>query len=132
MSPHSSAFIHAPISIGELIDKITILEIKCKNLKDQALIHCQKELYLLEQCLNSSNSCVNARLVSELKEVNQSLWDIEDQIREHEMQQDFGAVFVDLARSVYKTNDRRSAIKRMINVECGSAIIEEKSYSEYY
>ena len=74
---------------------------------------------------------MNTELFSELKDVNQRLWDIEDQIREHERKKNFDSVFIDLARAVYKTNDRRSAIKKLINTECGSAIIEEKSYSDY-
>ena len=131
MATESSSCILAPISIGELIDKITILEIKCTNLRGDALSNTQKELELLQGCLNASGICAKPELIRELKEVNQELWRIEDRIREQESQQDFGKLFISLARAVYKTNDRRSAIKKSINLECGSPIVEEKSYSNY-
>ena len=131
MTTEPSSCILAPVSIGELIDKITILEIKCTNLDGDALSNTQKELDLLQDCLNTSGICAKPELISELKEINQKLWKIEDQIREQEMQQDFGAAFISLARAVYKTNDRRSEIKKAINLDCGSLIVEEKSYSDY-
>ena len=123
--------IQAPISLGELIDKITILQIKTQHLQDTALKHVITELNALECTLNNLNLSINPKLIEQLKEVNQILWDIEDDIREQERQQNFGDTFIQLARSVYKQNDRRSAIKKEINTTYGSAFTEEKSYNPY-
>ena len=123
--------IQAPISLGELIDKITILQIKTQHLQDTALKHVITELNALECTLNNLNLSINPKLIEQLKEVNQILWDIEDDIREQERQQNFGDTFIQLARSVYKQNDRRSAIKKEINTAYGSAFTEEKSYNPY-
>ena len=111
--------IKAPISLGELIDKITILQIKTQHLKDTALKHVTAELNALECTLNNLNLSINPKLIEQLKEVNQILWNIEDDIREQERQQNFGDTFIQLARSVYKQNDRRSAIKKEINTAYG-------------
>ena len=123
--------IQAPISLGELIDKITILQIKTQHLQDTALKHVITELNALECTLNNLNLSINPKLIEQLKEVNQILWNIEDDIREQERQQNFGDTFIQLARSVYKQNDRRSAIKKEINTTYGSAFTEEKSYNPY-
>lgn len=123
--------IQAPISLGELIDKITILQIKTQHLQDTALKHVITELNALECTLNNLNLSINPKLIEQLKEVNQILWNIEDDIREQERQQNFGDTFIQLARSVYKQNDRRSAIKKEINTAYGSAFTEEKSYKPY-
>ena len=123
--------IQAPISLGELIDKITILQIKTQQLQDTALKHVITELNALECTLNNLNLSINPKLIEQLKEVNQILWNIEDDIREQERQQNFGDTFIQLARSVYKQNDRRSAIKKEINTAYGSAFTEEKSYNPY-
>ena len=123
--------IQAPISLGELIDKINILQIKTQHLQDTALKHVITELNALECTLNNLNLSVNPKLIEQLKEVNQILWNIEDDIREQERQQNFGDTFIQLARSVYKQNDRRSAIKKEINTAYGSAFTEEKSYNPY-
>ena len=123
--------IKAPISLGELIDKITILQIKTQHLQDTALKHVITELNALECTLNNLNLSINPKLIEQLKEVNQILWNIEDDIREQERQQNFGDTFIQLARSVYKQNDRRSAIKKEINTAYGSAFTEEKSYNPY-
>ena len=123
--------IQAPISLGELIDKITILQIKTQHLQDTALKHVITELNALECTLNNLNLSINPKLIEQLKEVNQILWDIEDDIREQERQQNFGDTFIQLARSVYKQHDRRSAIKKEINTTYGSAFTEEKSYKPY-
>ena len=123
--------IQAPISLGELIDKITILQIKTQHLQDTALKHVITELNALECTLNNLNLSINPKLIEQLKEVNQILWNIEDDIREQERQQNFGDTFIQLARSVYKQNDRRSAIKKEINTAYGSAFTEEKSYNPY-
>ena len=123
--------IQAPISLGELIDKITILQIKTQHLQDTALKHVITELNALECTLNNLNLSINPKLIEQLKEVNQILWNIEDDIREQERQQNFGDTFIQLARSVYKQNDRRSAIKKEINTSYDSAFTEEKSYQPY-
>jgi hypothetical protein len=120
-----------PCGIGELIDKITILEIKADHLTNtEQLDNVRHELSLL-RLLKVKNRLVGAaldRLEAELRNTNLKLWDIEDALREHEAEQDFGADFVELARQVYRTNDRRAAIKKAINLLFNSAIIEEKSY----
>ena len=112
-----SNIILAQISLGELIDKITILEIKMQKLKGKALININKELNSLKETLADSNILVEPSLISELRLVNQELWRIEDEIRIHEKQNNFGNSFIQLARSVYKHNDQRAAIKRRINIE---------------
>ena len=123
--------ISVPISLGELVDKITILEIKMQKLKGKALINIKKELNSLKETLADSNILVKPSLISELRLVNQELWRIEDEIRIHEKQNSFGNSFIQLARSVYKANDQRAAIKRRINIEHNSDLIEEKSYQDY-
>jgi hypothetical protein len=126
--------VSAPISFGELIDKIVILEIKAAKIQDaQKLIHIRDELALLTgaRATFSLSDKAIGHLKAELKQVNEALWEIEDQIRDCERAQNFGPEFVALARSVYKTNDRRAAIKRQINDLAGSTIVEEKSYSQY-
>jgi len=123
-----------PISWGELLDKITILQIKFENLTSQdALNNVALELKQLQSIF--SQSCPKAiklkQLELELKKINQKLWDIEDKIRDKEKHKSFDDEFIQLARSVYITNDERSRIKRRINKTFGSDLIEEKSYSEY-
>jgi hypothetical protein len=123
--------IDAPISIGELIDKITILEIKGERIADRGKVaNVAKELALLRG-IRSGAGLDGAEIdgfTRELKAVNEALWDIEDEIREHEARGDFGARFVALARGVYHNNDERSRIKQRINAAFGSDIVEEKSY----
>ncbi|MGD1926014.1 MAG: DUF6165 family protein [Paracoccaceae bacterium] len=122
------------IAPGELIDKITILEIKTENISDPAkLENVRVELETLRASRDAAivPSEEMARLTYELREVNQTLWTIEDDIRDCERDGDFGEKFVELARSVYKTNDRRAALKRKINVALGSRLVEEKSYQPY-
>ena len=124
---------HAPVSWGELLDKITILEIKIDRLAGrEARANASKELTLLRETAQPvmRDGSVQALLVR-LKDVNLALWDIEDRIRDHERAGDFGPGFVELARSVYRRNDERGAIKREINLALGSALIEEKSYRPY-
>ena len=128
LSPKS---IVAPLSLGELIDKITILEIKTQHLQGPSLTNVKKELEQLSATLNSLNLNLDAQLIKRLKDVNADLWQIEDQIRDRERQKDFGEVFIRLARSVYQQNDRRAAIKKEINTTYGSALSEEKSYKDY-
>ena len=121
----------APISLGELIDKITILQIKANHLKNNALDNVKTELSALETTLNNLKIDVNPMLIESLKVTNEKLWSIEDRIRNHELQKKFDEEFISLARSVYQQNDRRSAIKRQINTTYGSSLIEEKSYEAY-
>jgi hypothetical protein len=122
------------ISPGELIDKITILEIKLERIKDAAKsANVRTEWQVLT---NARDETIEAspdldRLTAELKQVNESLWEIEDDIRECERNKDYGPKFVDLARGVYVNNDQRSRIKRAINDLLGSRLIEEKSYAAY-
>ena len=121
----------APISLGELIDKITILQIKTQHLQSTALENVKKELQALESTLNNLQLNIDPTLIQRLKEVNQDLWKIEDDIREKERKKSFDDTFIHLARSVYQQNDRRSAIKKEINTTYGSALMEEKSYKKY-
>ena len=128
--------IESPISLGELVDKITILEIKTENISDQVKIkNVSNELEILkarlEDCLNGQETKRLKPLKSELSQVNKLLWSIEDEIRECEKDKNFGTNFIKLARAVYVTNDRRATIKKNINVLFGSDLIEEKSYQEY-
>jgi Family of unknown function (DUF6165) len=122
--------IRAPISVGELIDKITILQIKLERLNGPGARNVAKELAILNQAKADwhLNKPEIAAFMIQLKAVNAALWDIEDQIRKLEACGDFGARFVETARSVYRLNDKRAAIKRLINIASSSDIIEEKSY----
>jgi hypothetical protein len=121
-----------PVSWGELIDKITILEIRRKRLNGAAKANVAKELALLR---NVARPVWNDREIKELagrlKTVNAALWEIEDCIRGKEAAGAFDAKFVELARSVYRTNDARAEIKRQINMRLGSALVEEKRYRPY-
>ena len=119
---------------GELVDKMSILEIKSERIDDAAkLKNVRHELDLCRDIFASQVPATDemTALVRDLKAVNEALWEIEDEIRACEARQDFGTRFVELARSVYQTNDRRASIKRQINTLCGSSIIEEKSYTQY-
>ena len=122
------------ISPGELIDRITILEIKAARINDEAKrANIGVELAELTAARQGAvpASARLAALTGELRKVNGALWDIEDEIRALEAAGDFGPAFIELARAVYKTNDRRSAIKRQINELLGSRLIDEKSYTPY-
>jgi hypothetical protein len=120
-----------PVSLGELLDKITILEIKVLHLRGEGLVHGIQELSLLRQVLGDLAFPVEQERYSDLKSVNQSLWTIEDAIRDKERQGQFDAEFVELARQVYFQNDRRAALKRQINQAYGSELCEEKAYASY-
>jgi hypothetical protein len=123
-----------PASCGEVIDKLTILDIKLARIADAAkrenVAREREALGAAWDAAVPDGSGIAGR-VAELRAVNERLWDVEDSIRDHERRGDFGPSFVELARSVYRTNDRRAELKREINAILGSALVEEKSYSAY-
>jgi hypothetical protein len=121
-----------PVSAGELLDKITILEIKSERISDVSKVEnvCRELAALCEARDRAIPSSVEVAAVSaDLKQVNEKLWDVEDAIRLCEGWQDFGPRFIELARSVYRLNDQRAALKRHLNDLLGSALKEEKSYT---
>ena len=129
-----TATIAVEIAPGELIDKITILEIKLERIADPAKRrNVAVEHETLVQARDRAIAASDAldALAAELKSINETLWVIEDDIRDRERAKDFGPRFVELARAVYVTNDRRSEVKRRINELLGSRLIEEKSYAAY-
>ena len=128
---YKKTIINAPISIGELVDKITILEIKKNKLQNSKLKNVLKELSYLRELIEKHKIDITDDLFFQLKEVNLSLWNIEDQIRIKEKNKEFDNTFIELARSVYFKNDKRAEIKKSINQLCNSEIIEEKFYSDY-
>jgi hypothetical protein len=131
-APDNGAEIALPSGVGELIDKITILEIKASRIRDpDKLANIRHELQLLRRLKQEHQVSGTAIDVLEqaLKQANAELWEVEDALRSCEERGDFGEEFVALARSVYKTNDRRAELKKRINTLCNSAIVEEKSYS---
>ena len=120
--------INAPISIGEIFDKITIFEIKKEKLKNEKLINVNLELKLLKKIVYDNGLNVDKKLINNLREVNNKLWNIEDKIRKKEKLKTFDNEFIEIARSVYIENDKRSEIKREINTKYNSELVEEKSY----
>ena len=126
-----SSTILAPISIGELIDKITILEIKQIYMTGIKLKNINKEMKLLKNILQDKNLEINIDLIKNLKKTNKKLWEIEDNIRTKESNQEFDEEFIKLARSVYIENDKRASIKKEINQKYNSDLVEEKSYKNY-
>ena len=123
-----------PVSPGELLDKITILEIKSERISDpEKVANVRIELELLRGTWSEAveEDDVIRTLHSELKDINETLWKIEDDIRDRERTGEFDTRFIELARAVYITNDRRSGIKKKLNLHLGSRIIEEKSYQDY-
>jgi len=126
--------IQVPISPGELLDKITILQIKAERIEDSAKVkNVTTELDLLlktwEQSVTSDSEIV--ALTNELISINKKLWTIEDDIRDEERNKQFGERFIELARSVYVINDDRANIKKKVNLHLNSNIVEEKSYQSY-
>jgi len=126
--------IEVPVSPGEVLDKITILEIKSERISDASkLANVRRELELLQaswrQCVTEDETV--RRIHDELKTINEALWEIEDDIRDKERAREFDQVFIDLARSVYVTNDQRANAKKALNIYLGSEIVEEKSYQDY-
>ncbi|WP_297901623.1 DUF6165 family protein [Metallibacterium sp.] len=128
------SLLQVPLSYGELLDKLTILEIKSERMRDAAkLVNVRDERMLLEQTWQA-HPAARTDIAAEraaLKQVNAALWDIEDHIRLKEKAQAFDAEFIALARAVYFRNDERAAIKRAINLKLGSRLVEEKSYQDY-
>jgi prefoldin subunit 5 len=126
--------IHVPVSPGEVLDKITILEIKSERMGDpEKVANVCVELALLQETWKEfiRDNEVISDLRAQLKEINEALWEIEDDIREKERAGEFDKRFIELARSVYVTNDRRAMVKKELNLHLGSEIIEEKSYQDY-
>jgi transcriptional regulator of nitric oxide reductase len=123
-----------PVSPGEVLDKITILEIKSERMTDpEKVANVRVELELLRKTWSSAitDDDVIRDLHAQLKEINEALWEIEDDIRDKERAKEFDQRFIELARSVYFTNDRRSRVKKELNLHLGSQIVEEKSYQDY-
>ena len=128
------SLINTPVSFGELLDKITILEIKAERIGDAAKVaNVRRELELLNATWAAHPAAATdiSELRAALKIVNERLWVIEDDIRIKEKRQEFDEVFIRLARSVYFENDERARIKRAINERLGSTLVEEKSYQDY-
>ena len=123
--------INAPISIGELVDKITILEIKKNKLQNSKLKNVLKELSFLRKLMEKHQIEITDDLFTQLKEINLTLWNIEDKIRIKEKNKEFDNIFIELARSVYFKNDKRAEIKKSINQLSNSEITEEKFYADY-
>ena len=125
--------INTPVSLGELLDKISILIIKEKNIvDDQKKYHIKNELDFLNKTLKNSISRSQVKeYIKKLIEINSKLWLIEDDIRDCERKKQFDQKFIDLARAIYITNDRRSEIKLEINKKFGSELVEVKSYEKY-
>jgi len=126
--------LQVPVSVGEVLDKITILQIKLAHISDaNKRVNIQNELDALLPLVDGDGFTTDEMqgLMAELKSVNEALWDIEDDIREKEAAKSFDTEFIKLARAVYVTNDKRAEIKKQINLATGSALIEEKSYESY-
>jgi hypothetical protein len=125
--------IEIPVSPGEVLDKLVILEIKAERIDDPAKLHnvCAELALLRAKWAEIDAARKVARLAEALKRVNAALWAIEDEIRACDRHGDFGARFIDLARSVYRNNDERARLKRAVNTELGSSLVEEKSYAAY-
>ena len=133
-TPELMKDILVPISPGELLDKITILQIKTERMSDpEKVANVKIELDALTDVWNNSVSVDDTvrQLHEDLKSINETLWDIEDDIRDEERARNFGERFIELARSVYVTNDQRADAKKKLNVHLGSTLVEEKSYQDY-
>jgi predicted nucleic acid-binding Zn-ribbon protein len=129
-----TAEISVPVSFGELLDKISILQIKSERISDPAkLVNIRAELSALEKTWMAHPAGVKdiAKLRAELKDINEQLWDIEDNVRLKDKANAFDDEFIALARSVYQKNDQRARIKKDINLALGSVYVEEKSYKDY-
>jgi len=123
-----------PVSIGEAIDKLTILQIKAERISNpEKLLNINNELSILKADLDKIDGLWEpiSELMAQLKSVNEALWEIEDDIRVKEFKKEFDDEFIRLARAVYVTNDQRADVKRQINLVLGSELVEEKSYEDY-
>ena len=121
---------YVPVSIGELYDKYTILQIKEEKIANESkLVMVKKELGYLKTYVDKFN--LDALLIKEMKEINEQLWDIEDKIRDKERAKEFDNDFIELARQVYITNDKRSEVKNKINLALNSELTDIKSYAKY-
>ena len=123
-----------PMSPGELLDKITILQIKSERIADaEKVANVRTELAMLEKVWSEAVEAddVITALTAELKTINEALWEIEDDIRDEERNKRFGERFIELARAVYVTNDERANAKKKVNLHLNSTIVEEKSYQDY-
>jgi len=119
------------VSNGEIVDKLTIIEIKLERIKDEAkLVNLRKEYEVLNDAVKQIIDKEDA-LYKQLYDINCQLWDIEDRCRDYEREKNFGDGFIQTTRSVYMTNDKRSDVKKEINIKTGSGLIEEKSYEKY-
>ena len=125
---HNPSIIFAPISIGELFDKLTILQIKKDKIEGIKLDNIKKEIIELEKVIEKNNLKIDNQMVFKLKKINNRLWQIEDKIRIKDSKNEFDQKFIELAISVYKENDKRAALKKEINLKYGSLLVEEKSY----
>ncbi|HBE42499.1 MAG TPA: hypothetical protein DDW27_15120 [Bacteroidales bacterium] len=119
------------VSNGEIIDKLTILQIKCERIRDEEKLKNIRDEYEKLRAETSSVMNQDDALYKALYQINYELWDIEDRIRELERKKDFGEEFIETARSVYFKNDKRAEIKKEINIRTASGLIEEKSYEKY-
>ncbi len=120
------------VSTGEIVDKVSILEIKLEKITNsEKLSNVQCEYDLLKKSMESLGITTDSSDYRELKNINLSIWITEDEIRKKELQRDFGREFVELARKVYFDNDKRASVKRRINLEHNSLIVEEKEYTDY-
>ncbi|MBN1112288.1 MAG: hypothetical protein JXA53_05170 [Bacteroidales bacterium] len=119
------------VSNGEIVDKLTIIEIKLERIKDEAkLVNLRKEYEVLNEAVKQIIDKEDT-LYKQLYDINCQLWDIEDRCRDYEREKNFGDGFIQTTRSVYMTNDKRSDVKKEINIKTGSGLIEEKSYEKY-
>lgn len=126
--------IKVELSYGEMLDKITILQIKSERITDvEKVANVNKELSLLNDLwkADEKHSIDISNEIAALKKINEALWDIEDDIRDKERAKEFDERFIELARAVYITNDQRADMKRVINMKLGSGLVEEKSYADY-
>jgi hypothetical protein len=120
--------IEVPLSPGDLVDRLSILAIKLERFSTLARVNVEREHHELSRRLNRSGVVIPAGPMQQLSAVNQQLWTVEEELRACEEAQRFDQNFINLARSVYQLNDQRSALKRQINLACGSPLLEEKNY----